>query len=316
MMQPMRLHLDEASKCWTHSDPRAARPLLEHSELRVRPADELTPRALADSALGEVWSRWARMNDGPRHAMLRARIDGLLGQWDDAAITAATERVLERLLRTHPPRGHALDLLLEALPVSVVAELLGFPPGLHPELVALVQLLAQATAPGAPRETVAQADVATRRLLGLVESHLQRASDPDQMASVVALWWQSFDSMVGLVGNAVLALILRPHPGRAASVVSLDWSPPIVLTRRYAPCPLEVGGEQLAEGDCVRVSLDAAVAFGAGPHRCPGERLARLVCEVAAPRIVSSRADWPNFEPRYRASHNAVLPSFADMEPS
>jgi hypothetical protein len=178
-----------------------------------------------------------------------------------------------------------------------------------------VRLLVQATAPGAPAETIARADVATRRLLTLVESHLH-PPDLDQTASIVALWWQSFDSMVGLVGNAVLALVLRPQPGRAASLVSLDWSPPVLLTRRYAPAALEVGGEQLARGACVRVSLDAAVAFGAGPHRCPGERLARLVCDVAAPRIVSSREDWPSFEPRYRPSHNARLPSFAEMEPS
>jgi cytochrome P450 len=314
-MRVMRLRLDEASKCWIHSDPRAARVLLEHPELTVRPVGELVPRALVDTALGEIWSRWARMNDGPRHATLRARIDALLAPWDDAAVTAATERALTRLLRTYSPRGRTLDALLEALPVTVIAELLGFPVQLHPEVVSLVRLLVQATAPGAPAETVARADVATRRLLALVESHLH-PPDLDQTASIVALWWQSADSMVGLVGNAVLALVLRPQPGRAASLVSLDWSPPALLTRRYAPAPLEVCGEQLGRGACVRVSLDAAVAFGAGPHRCPGERLARLVCDVAAPRIVSSREDWPSFEPRYRASHNARLPSFAEMEPS
>ncbi len=300
--------------CWTHPDGRDARPLLEHPGLGVRPGDALVPPALADTSLGDLWSRWARMNDGPRHATLRARIDALLAPWDDIAVTDATERVTERMLAIHPPRGASLDRLLEALPVSVVAELLGFPPHIHPELVMRVQLLVQATVPGALPERIAEAAVSTRALVALVEAQLQPA-DPDQTASIVALWWQGFDSMVGLVGNAILALLRGPEADRAPSEASLASSPPILLTRRYALRPLAVGSAQLTAGACVRVNLDSAIAFGAGPHRCPGEHLARRLCDAAAPRIVAARTDWPRLESRYRPSHNARLPSFADMEP-
>ncbi len=310
----MQLHLDAPSMCWTHSSGRDARTLLEHPGLGVRPADALVPPALADTSIGELWSRWARMNDGPQHAKLRAHIDALLAPWDDAAVTDATERVTERLLAIHPPRGASLDRLLEALPVSVVAGLLGFPPQVHPELVRRVRLLLQATAPGALPERIAEADVSTRALVALVQAQLHPA-EPDQTASVVALWWQGFDSMVGLVGNAVLALLRGPHAEHAPSEASLASSPPILLTRRYALRPLALGSAQLTVGACVRADLDSAVAFGAGPHRCPGERLARRLCDVAAPRIVAARTDWPRLESRYRPSHNARLPSFADMEP-
>ena len=310
----MRLHLDDRSKSWTHSDGHDARALLEHPGLGVRPADALVQPALAETAIGGLWSRWARMNDGPRHATLRARIDALLEPWDDIAVTDATERVTERLLATHPPRGASLDRLLEALPASVVAELLGFPKHLHPELVTRVRLLVHATAPGASRETIADADVSTRELSALVEARLH-PDDADQTASIVALWWQGFDSMVGLLGNAILALLQRPEADRTPSEASLASSPPILLTRRYALRPLTLGSAELTEGACVRVDLDAAVAFGAGPHRCPGELLARRLCDVAAPRIVAARTDWPRLEPQYRPSHNARLPCFADMEP-
>ena len=310
----MRLHLDDRSMCWTHSDGQDARTLLEHPGLGVRPADALVPPALADTAIAALWSRWARMNEGPRHTTLRARIDALLEPWDDLAVTGATERVTEQLLGTHSPRGASLDWLLEALPVSVVADLLGFPPHLHPELVTRVRLLVQATAPGASRETIAEADVSTRELSALVEAQLH-PRDADQSASIVALWWQGFDSMVGLLGNAILALLRRPEADRTPSEASLLASPPILLTRRYAPRPLAIGEAQLTAGACIRVDSDAAVAFGAGPHRCPGERLARGLCDVAAPRIVAARTDWPRLEPRYRPSHNARLPCFADMEP-
>ena len=300
--------------CWTHPKGGAARTLLEHPGLGVCPADALVPPALADTAIGELWSRWARMNDGPRHATLRTRVDALLARWDDTAVTDATKRVTERLLGTHPPRGASLDRLVEALPASVVAELIRFPPHLHPELVMRIRLLVQATAPGALPERIAEADVSTRQLCALVEEQLH-PEGADQTASVVALWWQGFDSMVGLLGNAVLALLQQPEPGRPPSEASLAWSPPIVLTRRYARSPLALGGAQLAAGACVLVNLDAAVAFGAGPHRCPGERLARRLCDVAAPLIVAARTDWPRLEPRDRPSHNGRLPSFADMEP-
>ncbi len=239
----MRLHLDDRSKCWTHSDGHDARTLLEHPDLGVRPADALVPPTLADTAIGELWSRWARMNDGPRHATLRARIDALLEPWDDVVVTGATERVTERLLATHPPRGASLDRLLEALPVSVVAELLGFPPYVHPELVTRVRLLVQATAPAASRETITEADVSTRQLSALVEDELH-PDDADQTASIVALWWQGFDAMVGLLGSAVLALLRRPEAEPTPSEAALAASPPIFLTRRYALRPLALGGAE------------------------------------------------------------------------
>lgn len=310
----MRLHLDDHSKCWTHSNGHDVRTLLEHPGLGVRPADGLVPPALADTMIGELWSRWARMNDGPRHATLRARIDALLDPWDDIAVTDATERMTERLLATHPPRGASLDRLLEALPVSVLAELLGFRPQLHPELVTRVRSLVRATAPDASPETIVEADVSTRQLSALVEAQLH-PDDADQTASIVALWWQSFDSMVGLLGNAVLALLRQPEAESTPSEASLASTPPILLTRRYALRPLALEDAELMPGACVRVDLHAAMAFGAGPHRCPGERLARQICDVAAPRIVAARTDWPRLEPRYRRSHNARIPCFADMEP-
>ncbi len=177
-----------------------------------------------------------------------------------------------------------------------------------------MRLLVQATAPGASRETITEADVSTRQLSALVEAQLH-PDDADQTASIVALWWQGFDSMVGLLGNAVLALLWRPEAQPTPSEAALAASPPILLTRRYALRPLALGDAELTTGACVRVDLDAAVAFGAGPHRCPGERLARRLCDVATPMIVAARTDWPRLEPQYRPSHNARLPSFADMEP-
>src|SRR5262249_28222597 len=97
---------------------------------------------------------------------------------------------------------------------------------------------------------------------------------------------------------------------------------PVQVARRVVREPMEIGGRRLAPGDIVFPMLNAAnrdpeqfpepdrldvtraenrhIAFGYGPHFCPGAQLARMEGQIAFAAILkmfndirlAGRADW------------------------
>jgi hypothetical protein len=72
--------------------------------------------------------------------------------------------------------------------------------------------------------------------------------------------------------DATATLIARTRNRPLRDVLRDD--PPVRATRRRAGAAITVDGVQIEEGETVLVELAADLAFGAGPHRCPGQWLA------------------------------------------
>lgn len=159
-----------------------------------------------------------------------------------------------------------------------------------------------------------------------------------------------FETTVNLIGNAVSALLDRPHlwsalrdePGLAKALVEevLRYDPPVQSTYRVAHRETEVGGERFRPGDGVLVLLGGAgrdpaaypdpdrvdphrpraaehLAFSAGIHYCLGAPLARLETEVALRRLAERmpglrRAGRASWRPAATIRGYAHLPVRAD----
>lgn len=146
-----------------------------------------------------------------------------------------------------------------------------------------------------------------------------------------------------LIGNGVRAFLTHPDqlaalkadPKLIAMAVEeiLRWDPPITMTSRIASCPMEVGGEAVAEKEAMITMLRAAnrdpavydaadkfditrkhvphMAFGGGAHICIGAPLARMEGQVAL---------WKLFErfPKLKLAEQELtyraLPGFRGLE--
>lgn len=144
-----------------------------------------------------------------------------------------------------------------------------------------------------------------------------------------------YGTTAALVSGAVLALLRAPHeidavrhdPGHAERVVeeTLRLDPPLQVVRRRAAADLDLCGMPVPRGTEMVLLLGAAhrdpalaagpglfapagrsphLAFGAGPHHCPGAPLARLIARSVLTRFVQ-RVHRPRLAlgtPSYRAA--------------
>jgi len=168
----------------------------------------------------------------------------------------------------------------------------------------------------------------------LIEAEVEgdRLSRDELLAMVVNLIGGAVGSSDAGIANMVLLLAEHPDTadtvhrdpalaGRAVEEV-LRYHPPFRSTRRKALAPLRVGGEDLAAGDTVYLSRQAAnrdpqrweqpdrfwierpevrhVAFGHGPHYCVGQALARLNLVETAQALTERWASVEVTEPHLR----------------
>ena len=304
-------------------------PALALSAAELAALNEGAPEAL------EFINTHMLNRDGEDHRRLRR----LVGK-------AFTPRIVERL---RPRIQEIADGLIDAvegrgemdlvddfafpLPITVIAELLGIPvadrdrfrlwsnvimtPALTPEDIARVgKLMGEFV--GYLRELFAR----RRGTPGddLISALLQVDEDGDtlseqELSSMVALLIiAGHETTVGLIGNAVLALLQHPEQraqlehdpfliGRAIEEL-LRYDGPIERTlTRWASQDVELGGQTIRRGEGVIVILGSAdrdparfpdpnrldfarednkhVAFGRGSHYCLGAPLARLEAEIA-----------------------------------
>jgi cytochrome P450 len=178
------------------------------------------------------------------------------------------------------------------LPVRIISELLGVPPGDHSRFAAWSASLAHSLQPqfiptdGSPVAAAQQARIefaayfqeliAARRArpsddllseLIRAEDDGQRLSEQELIATCVLLLVAGHETTVSLISNAILALLrhpgqlaaLRADPGLAAGAVeeTLRYDAPVQFTARIARGGLQLGGLSVPDGAVLLLLLAA-----------------------------------------------------------
>ena len=279
--------------------------------------------------------------DPPDHTRLRtlvskaftprviARLEPRIREVTDELLSAAADR--------HP---HELELVSELaypLPVRIICELLGVPAGDHQRFAGWSARLAHSLQPNFGGEDDDLADttaareefsayfrelIAVRRadpgddlltMLIRAEDEGSRLTEAELISTAILLLVAGHETTVGLISNAVLALVrhpdqlaaLRADPGLAPAAVeeTLRYDPPVQLTARVARATIPIGPAEATDGALILLLLAATgrdpavfsdpdrfdlsrtagghLAFAAGPHFCLGAPLARLEAATA-----------------------------------
>ncbi|HEX4660006.1 MAG TPA: cytochrome P450 [Streptosporangiaceae bacterium] len=329
-------------------DPRASsernRSLLAPPELRAQrapsflsldPPDHTRLRRLVSKAFG------------PRViAGLEPRIRQLCDDLLDAVVRGDAEAGGGRQVEV-------VSQLAYPLPVRIISELLGVPAGDHSRFAGWSASLAHALQPQFVAADPASAAVAQQARLEFAdyfreliaarrarpaddllteliraEDDGQRLSEAELIATCVLLLVAGHETTVGLISNAILALLrhpdqlaaLRADPDLAVGAVeeTLRFDAPVQLTGRVARGELPVGEVRAPDGAVLLLLLAATgrdpavfadpdrfdirrgaanhLAFAAGPHFCLGAPLARLEATIAL-QAFAARVTDPELDP-------------------
>ncbi|ADU39794.1 cytochrome P450 [Variovorax paradoxus EPS] len=267
--------------------------LLAHGALRVRPAAEPVPRAIAGSPAGEVFGHLVRMNDGAAHQGHRPALQRALAGLDLNAVHTAALRVARDV-----PMAPLSDALF-SMPMQAVAQLLGFADEALPQVDRWMRDFVACLSPLSTADQLQAASAAAGELMTRFE--LLTASAPPRngtllaavlaesgagtplsrslLANLVGLLSQTCDATAGLLGNSLIALMREPSLRQAActrdglqAIVdeTARHDPSVHNTRRFAIEPITIAGTPLAAGDAVLLVLAAAnrdPAFNPEPDR-------------------------------------------------
>jgi cytochrome P450 len=296
------VYRDEALGLWVVSGASAVSAVLGNPAARVRPVSEPVPKALAGGAAGIVFGEFARMTDGPgQEAMKRAIRAALSTVTADRVSALACEWLADRLGEGEPVCDSTLNEIVFALPVAVMAALLGVPRTQRAALCASVAAFVAGIAPTAPVERVAAANRSAEHMLGTLRPLLAQpdgvlpalraaaagAPAAADAANALGLLSQTYEATAGLVGNVLLAVSRhRDAYVRAANRTRLQafvaevqrHDPPIHNTRRFLASDVRLEGSTLREGEAVLVVLAAAnhdAAANASPGRFDIDRADR-----------------------------------------
>jgi cytochrome P450 len=339
----------------------------DHTRLRRLVAAAFTPRVVATLAprITEITNELLTASGGSGGSSPRA---GTAGGSGGSSPRAGTDDELELVSQLAYP-----------LPVRIISELLGVPAEDHSRFAGWSAKLAQTVQPsfGAldPAEHAAAGQaalefgeyftelIAARRstpaddlLTKLIsaEDAGDRLTVEELIATCVLLLVAGHETTVGLISNAMLALLRNPgqfaalacDPSLAASAVeeTLRYDPPVQMTGRVARAGITIEDTAPADGAVLLLLLAATgrdpaafadpdvfdirrgarehLAFAAGPHFCLGAPLARLEATIAL-RALAVRLASPSLDEStlvYRPNFNLRGPQrmvirFGEMRP-
>lgn len=305
------LYFDTGLNLWVVSSHAGIAEAFDSPALRVRPASEPVPRALAGGPAGEVFANLVRMNDGAFHAAHKPSLQQHAQRWTRGEVAIAGAEATLAL----QPSLSANDFLT-ALPTRVMACLLGVPAPQLRQTIQWAQDFSAGIAGGATAPAVDRAHVAAA---GLLAQGAALGLDVAQAANRIALMQQAPDATAGLLGNTVHLLRQRPElmeqiaasPDLTRELVAevVRWDAPVQNTRRFAAQDLRLCGAPIREGESLLLLLGSAnrdpalnpqpdrfevrrpqrrsLTFGAGVHACPAEQIA---IEMVASCINTIRA--------------------------
>ena len=282
---------------WIALGAQAVTDVLSSALCRVRPAAEPVPAALASAPAGAIFKDLVRMNDGPRHAHMKAAVGACLAGFDPARLTALARRTATGLAHKLGTDPGGLDRFASALPVRVVAQMIGLPPEAAAQCATLTGDFVRCLSPLSGPAEIARSNEAASRLLDIVQDELRQSrhgslamqgdrlrslglEDRDAIvANLIGFLSQSYEATAGLIGNALLALardlaLCRRAAGDDALLRRVieevaRHDPPIHNTRRFVAEDGMVAGERMKAGDQILVVLAAAnrdPVRHVGPH--------------------------------------------------
>ncbi len=292
--------------------------------------------------------------DPPDHTRLRRLVAKAFTPRVVAALAPRIGQITHDLLSAAADDGELelVSQLAYPLPVRIISGLLGVPAEDHSRFAGWSAKLAHSVQPSFGAVDPAELAEAERAGLEFAEyfteliaarrsspaddllTKLIRAEDlgdrlsvDELIATCVLLLVAGHETTVGLISNAMLALLRNPgqfaalaaEPGLAASAVeeTLRYDPPVQMTGRVARGGITIGQEEPPGGAVLLLLLAATgrdpavfadpdafdigrgarehLAFAAGPHFCLGAPLARLEATIAlgaiAERVTNPRLD-------------------------
>jgi cytochrome P450 len=280
--------------------------------------------------------------DPPDHTRLRRLVSKAFTPRVIARLEPRIREVTAELLSAAAEQNpHQLELVSQLaypLPVRIISEMLGVPADDHRRFAVWSARLAHSLQPqftageddeseadaaqaraefaGYFRELIARrrAEPADDLLTELIraEDEGSRLSEAELLSTCILLLVAGHETTVGLISNAVLALLrhpgqlaaLRADPSLASAAVeeTLRYDPPVQLTARIARGPVRIGTVDAPDGAVILVLLAATgrdpdvfpdpdrfdisrspgghLAFAAGAHFCLGAPLARLEASI------------------------------------
>lgn len=277
---------DELQGYWVASSAETVTAALMSDRLRVRPPAEPVPPALRGSPAGEIFRQLIRMTDGGSHEAAKYAVAATLQSLDAERIADESAR-WARPLAGDGVDPAALTSFVFALPVYVVASLLGMPPAFLRQTSQWMQHFVRCLAPSSTLAQIERGKDAAGRLLDLGQMTLtdgpaegllpvlarqaRRAgieSTDTVVANGIGFISQAYEATAGLIGNMLLALAREPGlraavdeepaflPAVAREVLRHD--PPVQNTRRWVGAAGRVNGQDMVEGEIVLVLLAAA----------------------------------------------------------
>ena len=334
----------ESRGSWVVAQPSDVREVLVRDAYLASRVGEVVPSALAGTVAGDVFSRWARFSDGAYHALVKRAVKVAIDGLDRDEALAVSRQTARNVAQVGD-----LDRFLTAMPVGVVATLLGLPADRMDAIVANTSLLVRAIAPGATDDdivcgaeaAVSLCDIVGGRLAVPDESTLlgrlvgtltaEGVDDPDiVIANAIGLLFQAHDATAGLIGNTLVRLagcseLARTCESVLALVADVSRTDPAVQnTRRFASADIVLGGVGIPGGASIIVVLAAANlgdayqtwSFGAGRHACPAQQFAFTIATEAVLAVVEHGL-LPERLPApltYRPLRNVRIPVFDSQQ--
>jgi cytochrome P450 len=275
------LYFDAALNLWVASSAETVNEVLHSDFCRVRPASEPVPRAINGSAMGDIFARLIRMNDGAKHCPFKGAVTRTLDAVDEPRASERAARWAGRMAREVVDGARGLQAFAFDVPPLVVADWLGVNPELLPHVAAWIRAFVRGIAPNVDAEALGHGNAAAQELLEVLRETLENdasgvlselaraAHDRDAvLANGIGLLMQSLEATAGLIGNSLVALQRRPAllesvlydpallPRFVAEVSRFD--PSVQNTRRFVARDGVIAGRTVKEGDAILVVLAAA----------------------------------------------------------
>ena len=323
---------------WLAAGAASARAVLEHADCLVRPLGEPVPAAIAGAPAGRVFAELVRMNEGARHTRPKLALQRALAGVDTQAARHRAHLMGLALWRDRergngpcsgqtngpgPGSGHGggCDLAdwMAALPVSVVASLIGFADAELPAVAAWMGEFVACLSPLSDAGQLARAHQAATALLASFRVLLRHASARPQtllaqvlaeaeavgwdhadslLANLVGLLSQTYEATAGLLGNALIARQRQIDAAGASAVGSVFGGASTTSAASAttatdtngagARCDAQLGGAPAHDGPRWAAALVAAVSRDDPPVQNTRRFVARD-CVVAGTPLLAGQ---------------------------